>query len=411
MENSINSLIENKDNDKVCVLIDKFTKSVISNISYSSLSKKSTVITDIREINAALQGYKLIIFEPAFLTVITPDIVLEFKRQFNIRFIGIYINDEMACIFQNDVEMIKANYKELDWNLIYGIVQSDNAVLEPYQQITENIDAYSSFKSRIPEDVSEYFERFKNSYLSLYDKYLAQLDLNKELRENISVHSAIGKRSINGIKELKKLVDNLNIKLHSYEALLCESYDVTLQGFYPDRPNIIYIKCISHVAGIDIFLNVLFSVLTTQYRMSCKVVKLVDSDCARVIRYIPNSYIPVTDSYNLSEILENDFVVKLGAFKIALDTLLLNKSNLDFLIIHDMRSSFNDAIDSSLVTLKINEISSDYAILEEYDNILSDLDKKVPFYWSMLECKKYMGTNITKLANHSTIIKVLNNIL
>ena len=90
---------------------------------------------------------------------------------------------------------------------------------------------------------------------------------------------------------------------------------------------------------------------------------------------------------------------------------MLNKSGLDVLIVHDCRSILQDAIDSPLVTLKINEVSSDFAALGEYDNVLSDLGRQVTFPWDYQTCKKYLGSGVTKLVNHPTIVKVLDLLL
>lgn len=395
----------------VVVLIDPFTKDSAEKIAFDAISKKAQVVNDIRELDDSCRGCKLIVFEPAFLVVVTREIIAQLREEFKVEVIGIYQSQEMETALGPDATMIKCSYADISWNLIYGIVQSDHAILEPYQKGLEMLDAFKALKSRVPQDMAEYFNRLRGTHIGLLAEVGKLLEENGKLKDIIASQEAIGQRSIKGIRELKQLLDATADRMRAYEAILSEDYDKVFSGFYPDRPTVLYIKSISHVAGIDIFLSVLFTVLTTQYKMSCKVVKLVDSSNSRDIRYVPNSYSPVTDTYNTAQILENEFILKLGAYNLLLDLLLMNKSGLDFLIIHDMRCGLHDALDESLVDLKMHEVSADYAALEEYTEVISDLGKNVAFYWNYQECKKFLGSGVARLVNHPTIAKVLSRLL
>lgn len=390
------------------VLIDQFTKDTVDTITYDVLSKHAGVITDIRELGDDQFKSDVVIFEPSVSIIVTPEILAEIVPRLQLRIFLVYQNDDVARVLRDWVTPIKADYSDINWNFIYAIVNGDQAILEPYQASKNILDGFQSFRSKIPADVMDYMNRFRGTYLSLLKSTTAALTENARLHEMLEVQSKIGHQTVQGLTELKALLDQSQDRVNSYEALLSETYDITFGGFYPERPRVMYIKEISHVAGVDTFLSVLFSVLSKQYKCSCKIIKLVDSSNALTMRYVPNIYVAVTDTYNTSELLENNFLMKLGAFNVMFDTLMLNRSGLDYLIVHDMRGTPSPALDDTLVDLRINEVSADYAVLGEYDNVFSDVGKKATFPWSFKECQKYTGSQAIKLANHPTIGAVLD---
>ena len=245
------------------------------------------------------------------------------------------------------------------------------------------------------------------SYISMASELDRLISKNAKLEETVANYHSLGRRTSGAIKELHKLLDEATAENRSMCAALSESYDVTFSGAYADRPRVLYIKSVSHLSGIDSLLMLLYTVCVKQYKTSCKIVKLVDSANASSVRYVPQAYVPLTDSYNTHDLLVNDFVVSLGAYNLLFGLLMLNRSALEVLIVHDCRGSMNDALDSSLVDLKLVEMSGDYAVLGEYDNILSDLPT-APFVWNFNEASKYTGTNSVKLTNHPSVAKIFD---
>lgn len=397
--------------NSIVVLIDQFTKATVSSITYDVLSKHVVVITDIKELSEEHYKSHLVIFEPAVSVIVTPEILREVKRQLDLEVSLVYQSEEIVAMFRGLLQPVKADYSDISWNFVYAVVNNDLAILEPYQRSLSVLDSFKAVREKIPEDISEYIERFRGSYMDMVAATNRLLDENERLRQLTKTQEAIGKQTIAGLLELKTLLDQEQDKVHAYETLLSKSYDVIFSGFYPERPRVLYVKHISHVAGIDTFLSVLFAVLSKQYKLSCKVVKLVDSSNALYMRYVPNNYTVITDSYDTSEILGNDFIMKLGAYNIMFDTLFLNRSGLDYLIVHDMRGTAGTAIDPMLIDLKIHEVSADYAVLGEFDNVLSDSGKNIMFPWSFKECQKYTGSNVVKLVNHPTVGAVIDLLL
>lgn len=393
------------------ILIDQFTKSTAHTITYDALSKHAAVITDIRELGEENFKSDVVIFEPAVSTVVTREILEELVPKLELKVHVVYQDDLIIEALRGLVDPIKASYNDINWNFIYAVVNKDFAILEPYQKSEEMLDSFQAVRARLAPDMVEYMDRFRGTYLTLCQRTNQLLDTNCRLREEFEAQRVIGMQTVAGLTELKALLDASQDKCNSYEALLSKSYDEVFGGFYPERPRVLYIKEISHTAGVDTFISILFSVLTQQYKSSVKVIKLVDSSNALSMRYVPNNYVAITDPYNTAELFTNDFLMKVGAFNVMFDILMLNRSGLEYLIVHDMRGSMKTALDPTLIDLRINEISADYAVLGEYDNALSDLGKHCAFPWSYKECRRYTGSQVVKLAGHPTIKAVLDQLM
>lgn len=392
------------------VLIDSLTKDTVTTITYDVLSKHAGVITDIRELGDENYRSEVVVFEPALQVIVTPEILKELVPKLDLSVTIVYQDEDRVKGFEGLANLVKADYSDINWNFVYAVINKDLAILESYQESKKVIDGFKAFRDKVPVDLHDYLNRFRGSYLTLMGKVQEVLEANSHLKDVVEIQRQTGTQTAKGLVELRKLLDQAQDKCNAYEALLSEGYDTTFGGFYPERPRILYIKKISHVSGIDTLLSILYTVITKQYKSSCKILKLVDSSCALDMRYVPNSYISLSETYHTADALQNDFVCKLGAYNMLLDTLLLNRSGLDFFIIHDMRGTLKPAIDTSLVDLYINEVSSDYAILGEYQNTLSDLQQS-DFPWSFIECQKYTGSQVTKLVNHPTVSAILDSIL
>lgn len=395
----------------VVVLIDPQTRRAVESITYDALAKHVVVITDIREVNDAHYGCDFVFFETAVPGSVTPEVLQEVVDLYNIKPHLVYLVEEIGVLFNGIANCVKASYKMLEWNLVYAVIHSDLAILEPYQRTRQEPIEFAQLVESLPAECVDPVNRMYRSYLSLANSYGKLIEDNSKARETINMYRSAGVKTSSAIEELQSLLKEATDANRIYCAMLSESYDVTFSGMYPDRPRVLYVKCISHLSGIDNLLMVLYGVLTKQYKVSCKILKLVDQANAASLRYVPNVYVPLTDSYNTYDVLMNDFLVSLGAYNVLMGLLMLNRSGLDFLIVHDQRGTMGSALDDSLIDLKLHELSGDYAVLGEYENILSDVEKSVPFYWSFKEISGYTGTNIVKLTNHPTIGHILDYLL
>lgn len=397
-------------NSNVVVLLDNYTRSAVESVTYDALVKHVTVVTDIREISDANYGCEFVFFEPAVPAIVTPENLQFIVNTFGVRAYLIYELQAVADLIGPLATSVQANYSLLEWNLIYAVLHSDAAILEPYQRSRMKPLEFASLLENVPADLVTPINKLFLSYLALGREYRRLVGENARLHEMIGNYRSVGVKTSEAIKELRALFENVSAMNRTYCAMLSESYDVTFSGVYPDRPRVLYVKSISHLAGVDNLLMVLYSVLTKQYKVSCKVVKLVDSANATSLRYVPNVYLPLADSYSTGDVLTNDFLMSLGAYNVLMGVLMLNRSRLDYLIVHDLRGTMNSALDSSLYDLRLNEIAQDHAVLGEYENVLSDY-QQAPFRWSFEDIIEFTGTNTAKITHHKTVASILDYLM
>lgn len=395
----------------VLVLVDQYTREY-SKLTYDVISKHATIITDPVEVTEEYRGAHFVFFEPAVGFVATPDKIELLVKSYAISPVLVYTTPEVATLFDSDVRKIRAEYSSVDWTFVYAAVNNDNAILEAYQRTLSSIDNAAIAINKLPADLRPSMQMLYSTTCSLVARYAAVVEENSKLSENAKVQQSISDKSRSALGELNTLLQRSQSKCQGYEALLSKEYDKVITGFYPERPRVLYFKSYSHVAGMDWLLSILHTVLTQQYKASAKVVTLVDSGSAKIIRYTPKRYVRVNNLYSTSEVLENDFVVKLGSYEEMFELLLTNRSGLDYLIIHDKRDSLNLALDQGLIDLRVNEMTADYANLSEHTgNIISSFGTNVDYPWDFAEVSKYGGTNSVKLTGHPTVSSILGDFI
>ena len=393
------------------VLIDTYTRNASRNIAFDAILNHATILTDIRELSDEYYGSHFVFFESAAPAIVTPEIVAEMKSLYGIKPHLIYTINDVGLLFSDICDTVKADYTSIEWNLIYAVINADSAILEPYQRINSVLKEFSDFLSNMPVEYSSAVNRMYFSYLKLASDYRELVTENSRLKDLLSNYKGLGRRAMSAVDELQSILDKVVDQNNVYSAQLSETSDKVCSGVYGERPRILYFKSISHLSGIDSLLSILYSVLVKQYRVSCKVLKLVDSANAVSVRYVPNSFVPITDNYSTDEILTNDFIMNLGGYSALMSFLLLNRSGLNYLIIHDMRGTMNCALNDSLIDLKIYEMSGDRAVLGEYENTITELPNISTFSWDFREVSSYTGTSSVKLVNHPTVVSILDRII
>lgn len=405
----MNTIEENGINS-VTVLIDLYTRNAAETITYDAITKQASVVSDIREVTDAYYGAKLVFFESSVPSIVTPEVLRQIVTNYNVTAYLVYQTEEVLDLFRDIVHGIRCSFATIDWNLIYAVINDDKAILENYQRKEIGVFEMATLFDGLPAECVDPINKLYRSYLSLGQQTRDMATQLVAAKESLANYESVATRTTGIIKELKDLYDDVVRQNRMLAAMLSESYDVTFAGMYMNRPKVLYIKSISHLSGIDNLIMVLYSVLTKQYKVSAKVVKLVDSANAVSLRYVPNIYFPLSDSYNTHDVLVNDFLMSLASYNLLMGQLMLNRSRLDVLIVHDVRGTMNSALDASLYDLRLNEMSADYATMVEYTNVLSDYTG-AEFQWSFTEVSKFTGTNAAKLANHPCVTKILDYIM
>lgn len=401
-------------NDKLencIVIIDSNTKSQVDSIAYIELSNNAIILNDINEITEVYTDYCVVLFEPIILTGVTLPYIRELKNKYNIRFILIGSDKELVSILESVCEIELCNYKNIDINLIYSVIMKDMVILEYYKDTSEILNNYSCIEEKLPLDVRSYYKILYTNLLDILARYNSLLSINLNLQSENDSYRIILNKLKTGIKELHYYYSGLHNNLKEYQTSLTKSYEKTIKGDYPDRPTILYFKQHQHIPGFDILLNILYFVLSIQYKTSCKIVKLIDSSNALNSRYIPDKYTILQNTYNNKDVLINDFILKRGNYDLMFDLILLNRAKLKYLIIHDMRGTSSLALDNSLITSTVNLVSSEYLEFFNKDSVLTDVREIAEMFWNSMEYMRIpVQERLLKLSAHPTIINLLSKI-
>lgn len=397
-------------NTNVVFLLDQYTRRAATHIPYDALSKHCIILTDIRELSEIYFGYTFIFCEPSVPCMVTRELLIQILKNSGVVPYLIASDERVGSLFDDIVKVEYVDYSKLDWNLLYAVINSDYAMLESYTLQERQVSEFSRLLPEVPANVRESLDRMYRSYIFLCDENKSLRNKVHDQETSISTYKHVYKllqKATTGLKDLYKKVES---EKNMLVAMLSKNCDEQFCGLYTERPRVLYVKSIGHLPGVDNLLLTLHTVLTTQYRVSCKIVKLMDSSSALGMRYVPNVYKPLPEQYSTADVLDNNFLMSIGSYTMLFGMLMLNRSGLNTLIIHDCRGSFEYAIEDSLIDLKLHEVPGDYAVLAEYPNILSSISS-ADYIWDFNAIYSKTGTQSTKLANHPTVTSIASKLL
>jgi hypothetical protein len=190
--------------------------------------------------------------------------------------------------------------------------------------VREVIESYISLRHILEEQLEE-----KNIYTTNIRKYESQiLQLTKDLEI-----------SQNNYTNLVEKVINQNILLKEYEVYFSRDiYDQIKVDRYTNRPKILYFKEYQELIHEHSFLTTLFNSIRLQHKLSCKIVRLHDSNDYFRISELESNYFKVKNEFRESDIISNDFILSYGNYMKLFDLLLTNKYELDILIVVDCKN-------------------------------------------------------------------------
>lgn len=174
---------------------------------------------------------------------------------------------------------------------------------------------------------------------------LQQLEDNYDkLSQQMAIQQENEARWRDGYKKLFESVIQLNEKLAQYETIFTKDiYKKIDIRRYPDKPTIVYFKVYSEFIGINTFIETVVDTFRLQARKSVKVVQLFDSSGDRDVRMLPEYYHRLRGTYTSDDVVQNNYLCKVGDYSNLMDKLLLNKEGIDALIVIDNKN-FDDVV-------------------------------------------------------------------
>lgn len=383
------------------VLLDVITRKSGSFIDFEGISKVAEIISSIDEISPLYKGYNLIIFEPAGFSCADIPTLERLKELHRLNIILASSCDESVIHLASLITIVICDISHIDATLVQCLASGDLNTLKDYQEIIPNIQIAQQTLAHLPAEVAPIFQTLSNNLQRVATSINDLITTNHEQSIIVEGLQASNHEMQNEVNRLQVSGKEDKIKLHEYETLLTAQYLKTIDISYPDKPVIIYLKQYQAIPGIEVFIRTLYNVLTLQRKCSCKVLKLIDSNNALVRHFIPDDYLCMTNTYNTSEVLNGDFLLKSGAYDLLLDTLLSNKARLNYLVIHDCRGCISNTLSERLINVFLNICTSDYASYFMEDNILTESPKSSKLYWKM------GSATPIQLMNHPTIQEIL----
>lgn len=406
-------MTNNNNNNYSCIiLLDSSTRTLAKSISYTELSNIAYIVTDITEINNAYANMTVVLFESLIFSQTSIGVLRELKHLLNLKYILLYSNDDIVTLVSDICVLKKCDYRIIDHNLIYSVTMNDDIVFESYKHFGKPIFEFSQIANQVSENDFKFMNIMYQSLIDCYTQYNRLLEQHSNLQTVCESYEATFEKIKSGVKQLQEYYSTVDNRVSEFETRLSTDYDKIVVGEYPNKPIILYLKEFQHIPGIDILLNTIYFVVTVQYKHSCKIVKLLDSTNALQSMFIPNNYTYIQNTYNNRDILENDFILKRGVYDVFFDTLLLNRSSLYLLIVHDMRGCSSFALEENLIHTSIYCSSSEYSNIFDDVNLLTEDKNTSDLFWNSKEYNKIsVKERLLKLSSHPTVTKIMDSIL
>lgn len=335
------------------VLVDNCSKLVIKTSLTSLPSSGYNLITNITELDHCKDNSTLFVFEgllnePGYYSELEM-----YKNLFKLRIIFLHSSDnwvyqmrKIATCYQCDISLIDANVLQAalyqDESYIADAVDSDDVVF------AKNLCKRS--------DTDHDKLRLANALLTSLDRerlLREQVQLLEEQFDVVSRQAAESKEISDLIlKSYKEIIDksrDLSDNLKQYEVIFSRPiYQKVNIHSYANKPFIIYFKEYQEFQEFDLFIKTLVEALRMQRRETVKVLRLFDNSSSRRVKTLPSYYKMIYNKMFVKDVNAEDFICKTGDYGRILDLLLINRVNVNVLIIIDSKDH-NDTILSGSV--------------------------------------------------------------
>lgn len=284
-----------------------------------------------------------------------------FSALLNIKLTFIGTNPDKLKILSQYGNVFNSDPTKIDFETIQGALYQDS-VLEQHSDINKLSDSIKASQSIIANEsydttVQEVAKDFINistelvktqddlTYLEYVCKNLQNINA-KLSTENATLTDGFSKMLANAV--------TLNKSLKEYERIMSKDIYAKINiNNYPNKPAIIYLKEVEELIHENSFIETLFEILRLQGKQSVKVVRLYDGSSCRRMKALPSYYYPIRNQFLVSDLVSNDFIVKVGDYHEIFDILFTNKMHLDVLIIVDCKTMDDTVTNGATVYLNL----------------------------------------------------------
>lgn len=340
---------------KAILVLDDVSKGVIKT-NVSLLSRDLKIINSLDELTEELVIFsnKVVILEGYTQSACCITDVELYKGVFGLEIFFLGADDYWLGIMKNFGNVLKCDISLLDYEAICAVIFNDKAledeaaksslqVIQAAKDVVATTDN-SSIEWQLANSLLAISEadNFQNEKLAQLQKRVAHLESNlARVQKDKEI-------LLKGYKEVLDDVQEKNGILKQYEAIFTDDvYHKVKLHDYVNRPLVIYFKEYEDFLFLDELIATLVSVFKLQKRKSVKVIRLFDSRTSRKVLNVPSYYKKLYNQYEMTDVVENDFLCKTGDYRRIFEKLLLNEVGLDVLIIVDSKD-YNDTVMSGI---------------------------------------------------------------
>lgn len=309
------------------------------------------ILSDISEVQSAvLTDYKDIVIVQDFPK---DGLVLGklkiWKYLFTINIYYIYNDKRFVSLLEDVAQCVQFDYTHINGATLQAIVDNDKALLgELDAPIDKDIFKQSESIARrlLDNKASEELQILADAFINLQELYsntLERLNLFKE--SSMELENKLLNITHTKDKLLARQVDllanihKINNNIKQYNVILDRDvYDKVYTSDFNNKPVIIYIKEWEEFLHLESFLQTLYDCFRVKARLSCKIIKLLDSSSSKKVLAIPEKYYNVQSKFNSKYLDNNDFIIRFGNHVEVLKQLLINRVGVDVLIVYDQKS-------------------------------------------------------------------------
>lgn len=319
--------------------------------------------------------------------------VLLLKHMYNIDFVYLGLDVMWLEVASTVCRSYKIDASSLNYELLSSIIYEDVNLLSKLQSTFQDSDEGNKLSeiilsSKTETDNAKLLARY---YQSLHDINLSLVRYKTQMMEQYNIMSTKfnhieedNKGLYNGYVSLIKESTRVNGILKQYEvALQKDFYDKVDISKYKNRPVVLYLKEYEELLFFSSFIDTLFNMIYYQNKLPVKVLLLADSSFSKRLLKLPSKCHIVHDSYTKGELVENDFIVKIGNYDKVLDLLLTNEVRLGCLIVIDCKDNTDTVMLGSFIRFNL---CRNLARCENYsidkDNTICSNDAEHELSWN-----------------------------
>lgn len=347
------------------ILLDEKSRAIIKSNLAEFASNGFFVINSLNELDTDIteKTRRVIIFD-GFLGEADAAISLKlFKSIFDLEYLYLGANESSHIVTSGLVNIYKCDITTLAIDTLLAAVHGDNAyqeenleldVFESNLEYARNVVNGTVFSEAQVNSICNEYINIKHDVKYYQDKIEKLMEAYRVIKLHNAQLKTENKKLVDGHTKLLKEAKNLNYVLKQYEfALANDLYKKVNLSNYPNAPVIIYMKEFERLDHFNTFLEYLQKTFVLQERKSVKVLRLFDNENCREIMTLPSYYKVLYNSFEAKDLAVSDFIVKTGDYTRVLDILLLNRVNLDILIVVDSKGQNDTVLTGSMLQINL----------------------------------------------------------